>query len=158
MRRKEATDASSQRRAELSTIKGSRSCSHNSKYKARTPRLSEGEVEGITRNLAHSFLTMDKAGMSRPKNPEAATAQLAAYLLNYPPPPNDPCAGQHQMALGIIGNKIIPPAPATPAKHQKPTTGKSPHSGNSRRQDAIDDITQKKVDKARHQGANRAGF
>src|SRR4051812_41465120 len=151
MKRKEAADASSQRRAELSTIKGSGSCSHNSKYKARTPRLSEGEVEGITRNLTHSFLTMDTAGMLRPKNPEAATTQLAAYLLNYPPPPNDPCAGQHQVAheaLGVIGNKIIPPAPATPAKRQKPTTGKSPHSEGSHRQDARDDITQKKVDKA----------
>src|SRR4051812_48935149 len=30
-------------------------------------------------------MTMDIAGMLRPKNAEAATAQLAAYLLNYPP-------------------------------------------------------------------------
>src|SRR3954465_13108827 len=99
--------------------------------------------------------------MLRPKNPEAATAQLAAYFLNYPPPPNDPRAGQHQVdleALGIIGNKIIPPAPATPAKHQKPTTGKSPRSGGIHRQDARDDITRKKVDKARRQRSNCAGF
>src|SRR4051812_2066260 len=156
MKRKEAADASSQRRAELSTIRGSGSCSHNSKYKARTPRLSEGEVEGITRNLTNSFLTMDTTGMLRPKNPEAATAQLAAYLLNYPHPPNDPRARQHQVALealGIIGNKIIAPAPATPAKNQKLMTGKSPRSGGSHRQDAIDDITQKKVDKNRRQGS-----
>src|SRR4051812_20126940 len=39
--RKEAADALSQRQAELSTLKGSGSRSHNSKYKARTPRLSE---------------------------------------------------------------------------------------------------------------------
>src|SRR3954463_10995702 len=63
---------------------------------------------------------MDTSGMLRPKNPEAATAQLAAYLLNYPPAPNDPRMGQHQVALealGIIGNKIIPPAPRPENHH-----------------------------------------
>src|SRR4051794_34553607 len=86
MKRKEAADASSQRRAELSTLRSFRSRSQNSKYKARTPCLSEGEVGAIKRNLMHSFLTEDMAGMLRTKNLEAATAQLAVYLLNYPPP------------------------------------------------------------------------
>src|SRR3954464_6002186 len=104
---------------------------------------------------------MDTAGMLQPKNLEAATAQLAAYLLNYPPPPNDPRAGQHQVeleSLGIIGNKIIPPSPAIPVRHHRSAIGGSPLSGGSHRRDARNDITQKNFDKARHQRSNRVGF
>ena len=161
IKRREAADASSQRRAELSAIRSSGSRSHNSRYKPRTPRLSEAQVEGITRNLTHSFMTVDSAGLLRPKNAEAATAQLAAYLVGNPPPPNDPRAAQHQVALeslGIIGNKLIAPAPATPG----PTTAlyrhQSPQGGSSHKRDARDDITQQKVDKARRQRSNRVGF
>lgn len=175
IRRREAADASSQRRAELSAIRSSGSHSLNSRYRPRIPRLSEADAAGITRDLASSFMTVDTAGLLRPKNAEATTAQLAAYLVGNPPAPDDPRSAEHRVALeslGIIGNRLIAPAaapapapapvPAAPApplalyRHSSPD--RSPHRGSGHRRDARDDITQQRIDKARRQRSNRIGF
>jgi hypothetical protein len=44
-------------------------------------------------------MTMDTAGMLRPKTVEGATANLAAYLINNQPTPDNPMAPAHRGAL-----------------------------------------------------------
>jgi hypothetical protein len=99
-------------------------------------------------------MTMDMAGMLRPKTVEGATTNLEAYLINNKPTPDDPMAPVHRGALeslGIISDKLIP------------SKEKSSHHGSGSRhrsssKDARDDITQSKIDKARRRSATHAGF
>jgi hypothetical protein len=99
-------------------------------------------------------MTMDTAGMIRPKTVEGATANLAAYLINNQPTADNPMAPAHRGALeslGILGDKLIP------------RKEKSTHHGSGSRhrlssKDAHNDIMQSKIDKARHRRAARAGF
>ena len=86
-RRAEA-DASSERRANLSNRASANS--RGSRYRPRIPRLSEDDAANLTRNLSNSFITMDSAGVPRPKTKEGAAAHLAAYLINNPPAPERP--------------------------------------------------------------------
>ena len=120
---------------------------------------------------------MDSAGLLRPKTTEGAAVQLAAYLVSNPPAPDDPHAAVHRVALesvGIIGTTLAPSAPPA-GGNRSPHHGsgsrrrssrspdKSPRHGRSSRRkspakDAHDDITQHKIDKARHRRAARVGF
>jgi hypothetical protein len=106
-------------------------------------------------------------------------AHLAAYLINNAPTPDDPMLPLHRVALEsvrIIGEELAPRKEKPSARGDKsPRRGsgsrrrfsrspdKSPHrSGGPRRRspakDARDDITQSKIDKARHRRAARVGF
>jgi hypothetical protein len=90
----------------------------------------------ITSNLSNSFMTMDTAGMIRPKTVEGATANRASYLINHSPAPNDPMVQAHRDALeslAILGDKLVPRKEGSGSKHPK---------------DARNDITQSKIDKA----------
>ena len=86
-KRKAAADASSERRGNLPPggSTGSRSLNSRNVHRPRIPRLSERDVAGITRNLSSSFMTMDSAGLLRPRTAEGATVPLAAYLVKNPP-------------------------------------------------------------------------
>ena len=166
-KRRAAADESSQRRANLSAHGsiGSRSLNSRNKHRPRIPRLSERDVAGITQNLSSSFMTMDSAGLMRPKTAEGATVQLVVYLVSNPPAPDDPRAALHRVALeslNIIGNTLTPAAPAAAAAPAPPAARADNYGGGSRRwtppRDARDDITQRKVDKGRRQRAARVGF
>jgi hypothetical protein len=97
-------------------------------------------------------MTMDTAGMIRPKTAEGATANLAAYLINHPPPPSDPTTQAHRGALeslAILRDKLAP-------RKERSThhgSGSKHHS-----KDARNDITQSKIDKARRRRAARDGY
>jgi hypothetical protein len=84
---------------------------------------------------------MDIADMVRPKTIEGATSNLAAYLINHQPTPNDPMVQAHRGALeslAILGDKL------TPSKEKKAHQG----SGSKHRsKDARDDITQSRSTK-----------
>jgi hypothetical protein len=116
------------------------------------PRLSEDDAREITSNLSNSFMTMDTDGMIRPKTAEGATANLAAYLINHPPAPNDPMAQAHRGALEsltILGDKLAP------------RKEKSTHQGSRSAhhpKDARNVTTQSKIDKARRRRAAREGY
>ena len=158
-RRKQAADASSQRRAELSALPSVGSHSRSSKYHPRIPRLSERDVADIKQNLNSSFMTMYSAGLMRPKIAEGAAVQLAAYLVGNPPIPDDPRSALHRVAidsLGILGDRLTPKAPAGADRSPRHISGsrrrhsrspdKSPwHGSGSRRhsptKDLHDDIT-----------------
>ena len=123
-RRRREADLSSERRADLSSLGsiGSKSNQHRGKYRPRIPRLSERDAADITSNLSNSFMTMDTAGIIRPKTAEGAAAHLAAYLVNNPPAPNDPRVPLHRVALesiGILGESITP-------RKDKPSARRSP--------------------------------
>jgi hypothetical protein len=95
---------------------------------------------------------MDTAGMVRPKTVERATTNLASCLINHQPTPNDPMAQDHRgtlESLAILGDKLTPRKKKT--THQG--SGSKHHS-----KDARDDITQGKIDKARHRHATREGY
>jgi hypothetical protein len=138
-RRKEAADLSSQRRAALSHIgsANSRSVPPRGKHHPRIPRLSERDAAEMTRDLSNSYMTTDSAGIIRPKTKEGAAAHLAAYLINNPPPPNDPRAQLHRMALesiGILGNDFMPTGGvATAARRSPARVDKSPRHGDGAR-------------------------
>jgi hypothetical protein len=54
-------------------------------------------------------MTMDTAGMIRPKTVEGTTANLAAYLINNQPTPDNSMAPTHRCALeslAILGDKL----------------------------------------------------
>jgi hypothetical protein len=97
-------------------------------------------------------MNMDTVCMVRPKTVERATPNLAAYLINHQPTPNDPMAQAHRGALeslAILGDKL------TPRKE------KTTHQGSGskhRSKDVRDDITPSKIDKARHRRATREGY
>ena len=127
-------------------------------------------MAGITRDLSSSFMTMDLAGLLRPRTAEGATVQLAAYLVKNPPAPDDPAAAEHRVALeslNIVANTLAPTAPAAPSAAPPAATAPPAfpapppparaNAGGSRH-DARDDITQRKVDKRRQQRAARIGF
>jgi hypothetical protein len=95
-------------------------------YRPCIPRFSEADAREITSNLSTSFMTMDSAGILRPKIVEGSTAPIAAYLINNQPTPNDLMAPVHWVALeslGIIGDKL------KPMKHKSQRHG----SGSRRR-------------------------
>jgi hypothetical protein len=80
-------------------------------------------------------MTMDTAGMIRPKSAKGATANLAAYLINHSPAPNDPIAQAHRGALKsleILGDKLAP------RKEKNTHQG----SGSKHPKDARNNITQ----------------
>ncbi|KAK1616993.1 hypothetical protein QYE76_022510 [Lolium multiflorum] len=77
-----AERSSEQRRGSRGSA--SRSSQGAGKHRSRLSRLSEDDAREITSNLSRSFMTTDTAGMLRPKTVEAATANLAAYLINAP--------------------------------------------------------------------------
>jgi hypothetical protein len=112
----------------------------------------EDYAREITSNLSDSFMTMDTAGMIRPKTAEGATANLAAYLVNHPPAPNNLMAQAHRGALeslAILGDKLA-------LRNEK-----SAHQGSGSKhhpKDARNDITQRKIDKARRRCAAREGY
>jgi hypothetical protein len=97
-------------------------------------------------------MTMDTAGMVGPKTVVGAIANLADYLINHKPTPNDPMAQAHRGALeslAILGDKLTPRKEKT--THQ--------HSGSKHRsKDARDDITQSKINKAHHRCVAREGY
>ena len=64
------------RRAGLSSRDSinSRSLTSRNKYRPHIPHLSERDVASITHNLNDSFMTMDSAGLMRPKTAGGATA------------------------------------------------------------------------------------
>jgi hypothetical protein len=82
----------------------SRSNQGSRRFRPRIPRLSEADAREITSNLSNSFITMDMAGMLRPKTVEGVTANLAAYLINNQPTPDNPMAPAHRGALGSLGS------------------------------------------------------
>jgi hypothetical protein len=150
-RRRQVADQSSERRRGQPSH-GSSSRSNQGRFRPRIPRLSEDDAREITSNLSNSFMTTNTAGMIRPKTAEGATANLAAYLINHPPSPNNPMAQAHRGALeslAILGDKLAP------------RKEKSMHQGSGskhRTKDARDDITQSKIDKARRRRAAREGY
>jgi hypothetical protein len=90
--------------------------------------------------------------MIRQKTVDGATANLAAYLINHQPTPNDPMAQAHGGALeslAILGDKLTP-------RKEKITHHDS--GSKDRSKDACDDITQSKIDKAHRQHAAREGY
>jgi hypothetical protein len=96
-------------------------------------------------------MTMDTAGMIRPKTSEGATANHVAYLINHSPTPNDPMVQAHRGALeslAILGDKLAP------RKEKNTHQG----SGSKHPKDARNDITQSKIDKARRRRAAREGY
>jgi hypothetical protein len=99
-------------------------------------------------------MTMDTAGMIRPKTVEGATANLAAYLINNQPTADNPMAPAHRGALeslAILGDKLTP-------RKEKSTHHGSGAKHRSSSKDARNDITQSKIDKARCRRAARVGF
>ena len=137
-RRRQAADLSSERRRGLSSLgSASRSNQGTGRFRPRIPRLSEADAREITSNLSNSFMTMDTAGMIRPKTVEGATANLAAYLINNQPTADNPMAPAHRGALeslAILGDKL------TPRKEKSAHHGSgSKHRSSSK--DARDDNT-----------------
>jgi hypothetical protein len=99
-RRRQTSDLSSERRRGLSSLgSASRSNQGFGRYHPRIPRLSEADTKETTSNLSNSFITIDTAGMLRPKTVEGATSNLAAYLINNQPMPHNPMAPTYQGAL-----------------------------------------------------------
>jgi hypothetical protein len=88
-RRRRAADLSSERRADLSSLGniGSKSNHHRGKYRPHIPRLSERDATDITSNLSKSFMTMDTAGIIRPKTTEGAAAPSRHIWLTIPQHP-----------------------------------------------------------------------
>ncbi|KAK1627267.1 hypothetical protein QYE76_001582 [Lolium multiflorum] len=110
-------------------------------------RLSEDDAREITSNLTKSFMTTDTAGMPRPKTVAAATANLAAYLINQRP--EGSMAQAHRGALeslAILGNNLVP---------QKEKTMVQGSGSKHHARDARDEITQSRIDKARRRRATR---
>jgi hypothetical protein len=97
-------------------------------------------------------MTMDTAGMLRPKTIEGATSNLAAYFINHQPTADGPVVQAHRGALeslAILGDKLAP-------RKEKTT-----HQGNGSRhrsKDARNDITQSRIDKARGRRAAMEGY
>jgi hypothetical protein len=90
-------------------------------------------------------MIMDMAGMLMPKTVEGATANLAAYLINNQPTPDNPMALVHRGALeslGIIGDELIP-------RKEKSSYHNIGSRHRSSSKDARDDITQSNIEKAR---------
>jgi hypothetical protein len=90
--------------------------------------------------------------MVRPKTVEGATTNLAAYLFNHQPTPNDPMAQAHRGALEsltILGDKLTP---------RKDKTTHQGSGSKHRSKDSRDDITYSKIDKARRRRAAREGY
>jgi hypothetical protein len=87
---------------------------------------------------------MDTTGMLRPKTVEGATSNLAVYLINNQPTPDNPMAPAHRDALeslAILGDKLTP-------RKEKATHHGSGSRHRSSSKDAHDDITQSTIDKA----------
>ncbi|KAK1660943.1 hypothetical protein QYE76_049102 [Lolium multiflorum] len=145
-RRLSAADRSSERRRG-SQGSASRNTQGTGKHRSRLSRLSEDDAREITSNLTKSFMTMDTAGMPRPKTVAGATANLAAYLINQRP--EGSMAQAHRGALeslAILGNNLVPPKEKTTVQG----SGSKHHA-----RDARDEITQSKIDKARRRRAAR---
>jgi hypothetical protein len=78
-------------------------------------------------------MTMDTAGIIRPKMVEGEAAHLAAYLVNNPPAPNDPRVPLHRVALesiGIIGEELMPRKGKSSAQRSPARVDKSPRHGS----------------------------
>ena len=89
-RRKEAADASSIRRTQLSSMRSSASrntMTGRSKAQSRLPNLSAQDRADLTRNMTNIGLDPTNLG---PKTPEAGFQATTAYLLANPPPTNTP--------------------------------------------------------------------
>jgi hypothetical protein len=68
-------------------------------------------VREITSKLSKSFMTMDSAGILRPKTVEGATTHITAYLINNQQTPDDLMVLVHRVALKslrIICDKLTP--------------------------------------------------
>jgi hypothetical protein len=92
---------------------------------------------------------MDTTGMLRPKTVEGATSNLPAYLINHQPTADGPVAQAHGGALeslAILGDKLSP---------RKEKTVHQGIGSRHRSKDARDDITQSRIDKARHRRGAR---
>jgi hypothetical protein len=116
------------------------------------PRLSEEDAREITSNLSNSFMTMDTAGLLRPKTVEGATANLTTYLINHQLTANGPVVQAHRGALeslAILGDKLAP---------RKEKTTYQGSGSRHRSKDARDDITQSRIDKARRRHAAKEGY
>jgi hypothetical protein len=97
-------------------------------------------------------MTMDIAGMIRPKTAEGETANLATYLINHPPPPSDRTTQAHRgtlESLAILGDKIA----RRKEKNTHHGSGSKDHS-----KDACNDITQSRIDKAHRRCVARDGY
>jgi hypothetical protein len=94
-----AADQSCEHRR-ASHASASRSNQGSGRHRPRMPRLSEDDAREITSNLSKPFMTMDTAGMIMPKTVEGATANLAAYLINHQPTPDEPMAQAHRGCSG----------------------------------------------------------
>ncbi|KAK1665120.1 hypothetical protein QYE76_053279 [Lolium multiflorum] len=128
----------------------SRSSQGAGKHRSRLSRLSEDDAREITSNLSRSFMTTDTAGMLRPKTVEAATANLAAYLVNQQPEGSMVQAHRGALeSLAILGDKLVPRK-----EKASPQAGGSKH----RSRDARDEITQSRIDKSRRRRAARGDY
>ena len=112
-RRKEAADASSIRRAQLSSMRSSQSrntVTGRSKMQSRLPNLSAQDRVDLTRNMTD--IGLDPAHLA-PKTPEAGLQAAAAYLLANSPPANTPLAAGYTNALAGLGmaQSVLPSNP-----------------------------------------------
>ena len=97
-RRKQAS-ISSVRRRQLSL--GSTGATEP-RHRSRFANIPEGERSGVTRNLEHSFMTLDADGVLVPKTAEGALLQIGAYLRATAPPAGDPAAVAHQQQMKAL--------------------------------------------------------
>ena len=166
-RRKEAADASSIRRAQLSSMRSSQSrntVTGRSKSQSRLTRLSAQDLEELPRNMTD--IGVDPTGLA-PKTPEAGLQAAAAYLLANPPKANTPLAAGYTNALTGLGiaQSLLPnnpnPQPGAPRQNRaSPQRGQPAVRRGSPRQDAPvlearNNITQGRVDRARDERALR---
>ena len=106
-RRKAAADASSIRRAQLSSMRSS--ASRNTvtgapKTRSLLPNLTARDRDDLTQNMGNRFIEVDLATPNlAPKTPEAGFQATAAYLLANPPPANTPQAAGYNNAIAGLG-------------------------------------------------------
>ena len=85
-KRKQLADASSERRARLSSLHSSAS-QHNSagrvpKRRSRVQHLPEDDMLELSKSLDSSFMTVDSAGDLMAKTPQGALIAATTYLLS----------------------------------------------------------------------------
>ena len=167
-RRKEEADASSIRRAQLSSMRSSQSrntVTGRSKTQSRLPNLSAQDRVDLTRNMTD--IGLDPAHLAS-KTPEAGLQAAAAYLLANPPPANTPRAAGYTNALTGLGmaQSVLPGNPSQQTAAQRQPNRASPQRGQpsvrrgSPRHDppvheARNNITQGRVDRARDERSLR---
>jgi hypothetical protein len=99
--RKEHADASSQRRAQLSSLHSS--SARTPKQRSRLQNMHENERRELSTSLDSSFMMVDTAGNLMAKMVEGAVIAATTYLLANQPQQNDPRAAIHRSTIAGLG-------------------------------------------------------